>query len=333
MRAQIKILTAFGHERLNILHDEMKRIHSTEAFRNEVKKLSSEGFLLTKCDYRFILDFCLELIKRSVKSQMSKILHKTVENKTRSLCLKKCNGEKFFNNFNVQKLPNVHSAELPNKDFSINSASVDSNGKVENQNATNYLNCVVCKMIFENKFSLLEHCNVKHKIDLSSIKIVNVVIALPKLRFSFSNDYLRVSNKKRKSTSNMHHLCYMCRLLCKSNSVLLKHYKKIHKTDISMIKFIDININVQKLGHFDDNSNSVTSVKKKAICVLPNSCLLCKRNMVDKPLLLKHYEKKHKINLTGMKFLDIKIALLKVNLKLALLKLNLRVSYTQKDGR
>merc|ERR1719259_1407839 len=114
----------------------------------------------------------------------------------------------------------------------------------------------------------------------------------------------------------------MCRLLCKSNSVLLKHYKKIHKTDISMIKFIDIKINVQKLGHFDDNSNSVTSVKKKAFCVL-NSCLLCKRIMVDKLLLLKHYEKKHKINLTGMKFLDIKIALLKVNLKLALLKLNL----------
>merc|ERR1719414_2393895 len=302
IRAQMKILARSSYLGLKQLDNQMKQINSTKIFNTELQKVLKEQFYLRKCDYRYIIDFYLKLVKKYVKSQMPKLLNKR---------LKKVKA-KTNKNESLNKVLIKSSLRLSSKHEKYNSKA-----------------CLVCKGIFQSKFILFEHCKIRHKIDLSDIKFVKVNIPLKKFNPLIVNTRASVKGQNKVLISRLSLTCKFCKQLFDSNACLLKHYNIRHNLDLSKNKFVNVEIHVRKLAQ---------SIKKPSVCVeslnimsnetFIHSCLVCEQIFRNKCNVLEHYEIKHQMDLTGMKLLQTKIDLLKQNIKTALLQLNQRVEHT-----
>lgn len=301
IRAQIKILASSSYLGLQQLNNEMKQINSTKIFNTELQKVLKEQFYLRKCDYRYIINFYLKLVKNYVKSQMPKILHKRIKR------VKAKNNKK----------------ESLNKGLMNSCSHLSTKHEKFNSKA-----CLVCKGIFQNKLLLFEHYKIRHKIDLSDIKFVKVNIPLKKFN-QLNENTTMVKEQNKVSISRLSLSCKLCKQIFGSNAFLHKHYNIRHNLDLLKNKFVNVEIHVKK---------SAQSFKKPSVCVesrkivsnetFVHSCLVCGQVFRNKCNVLEHYEIKHKMDLTGMRLLYTKIDLLKQNIKIALLKLNQRFEHT-----
>merc|ERR1712150_183694 len=217
-------------------------------FQSEVKKLENKGFVLQECDYNYILEFYLQLVKKYANLHRQKSITKPVRD-TRSIYLKESLNQRFVKDSFSQLSGNV-TRKMSNKTSDFQTAAQFS-GAIGTEPKIHRLTisctCLVCKETFINKYVLLKHCKMKHKIDFSGINFLNVKIAMFKLdKWSVKTfDYGRSVKKKLLTTHP--HSCLVCSKTSKNKRLMIKHYKMKHKVDLFGAKLLNIKISILKL--------------------------------------------------------------------------------------